>query len=99
MASFRELSGRDQITYMKREFNSLTKTIFENPELLKIYVNEKMISDEQAHIILNHINKLNSKTCVCCRRYDPAKLKVSPIEKDLEPLLDIAQMVVMEKRY
>jgi hypothetical protein len=96
---FTDLNPKDKITFTKREFSALVKSIFENPELLKIYVNEKKISNDQSQIVLKHIMKLNSKACVCCRKFDVGKLSMMPIEKDLEPLLDIAQANVKVKSY
>ena len=84
---------------MKAEFTSLVKSIFENPELLKTYVASKTISIGQAKEILRTINTYNSKDCACCRRFDRNKLKISPVENILEPILDIAQINVSKKRY
>lgn len=99
MAYFTDLSVPDRIAYTKREFSSVVKSVFENPEILKNLINEKKISNDQSKIILKTVNKLNSKTCACCRRFDPSKLQMGPIEKELEPLLDIAQNVVKAKTY
>lgn len=96
---FTELTVNDRIAYTKREFAALVKTIFENPETLKSLINEKKISNDQSKVVLQLIHKLNSKTCVCCRRFDAAKLQMAPVERDLEPLLDIAQGNVKSRTY
>lgn len=96
---FQDLSIPDRITFTKREFSALVKNIFEHPETLKTLVNEKKLSNDQTKIILKIIHKMNSKTCVCCRRFDAAKLQLSPIDRELEPLLDIAQSNVKSRTY
>jgi hypothetical protein len=96
---FKDLSDGDRISYTKHEFSELIKNIFENPEILKSLVNERKISNEQSKIMLDHIHKMNSKTCVCCRRFDAAKLKMAPVERELEPLLDVAQTNVKARSY
>lgn len=96
---FSDLSVNERISYMKREFSALIKSIFENPELLKSFIDQKRISNDQGKIVLSIINSLNSKSCVCCRKFDATKLRTTPIERELEPLLDIAQTTVKEKRF
>jgi len=96
---FADLTVNDKIAYTKREFAALAKTIFENPETLKSLITEKKISNDQSKIILQLIHKLNSKTCVCCRRFDASKLQMAPVEREFEPLLDIAQGNVKSRTY
>jgi len=96
---FIDLSANDKITYTKREFSALVKNIFENPEMLKTYINDKKLSNDQSKVVLALVNKFNSKSCACCRKFDVSKLQLSPIEKDLEPLLDIAQANVKTRSY
>lgn len=96
---FSDLPVTDRIAYTKREFATLVRSIFEHPETLKTMIVEKKLSNDQSKIILKLIHKLNSKTCVCCRRFDVSKLQMSPVEKDFEPLLDIAQENVKTKTY
>lgn len=99
MAIFEELSTNDKIAYTKREFIAVVRRVFENPEALKSFVVDKKISNDQSKIILTAVNNLNSKTCACCRQFSNDKLKLSPIEKELLPLLDIAQANVKGKAY
>jgi hypothetical protein len=99
MAGFDALTVGDRITYTKREFSSIVKNIFENPESLKTYINDKKLSNDQSKIILKVIDTLNSKNCSCCRRFDANKLQLTPIQKELEPLLDIAQINVKTRNY
>ena len=96
---FAEMTAEDRITYTKREFSAIVRNIFENPETLKTYISDKKLSNDQSKVVLAIINKLNSKTCACCRKFDATKLKVTPIEAELEPLLDIAQVNVKSKSY
>lgn len=96
---FAELSFRNKILYTKREFITLAKATFDNPEILKGFVNEKKISNDQSKIIVKFIHKLNSKTCVCCRKFDQSKLQLTPVEIELEPLLEIAQGNVKSRTY
>lgn len=99
MTYFADLPIEHKILYTKREFSALVKNIFEHPEMLKALVNEKKLSNEQSKIVLKIIHKMDSKTCVCCRRFDANKLQLSPIERELEPLLDIAQTNVKARTY
>jgi hypothetical protein len=99
MASFLDLSINDKVTYIKREFSALVKNIFENPETLKGLINDKKLSNDQSKIILKVIDSFNSKTCSCCRRFDSNKLQLSPIQPELEPILDIAQGNVKARSY
>jgi hypothetical protein len=97
--NFSDISINDKIAFMKREFSAIVKNIFENPETLKTYIGSKKLSNDQSKIILQSINKLNSKTCACCRKFDVSKLQMAPVERDLEPLLDIAQDNVKTRSY
>lgn len=99
MAIFEELSINDKIAYTKREFIAVVRKIFENPEVLKSLVVENKISNDQSKIILTAVNNLNFKTCACCRQFSNDKLKLSPIDKELLPLLDVAQTNVKAKAY
>lgn len=99
MTSFNDYSVKDKITLTKREFSSLIKLIFDNPESLKTLIQEKKLSNEQSKLILKAVNKLNSKTCACCRRFDSSKLSAGPVEKEFEPILDIAQNNVKQRNY
>lgn len=96
---FGDLGINDKVAYTKREFSNIVKNVFENPELLKGLINDKKLSNEQSKEIFAFVNKLNSKKCACCRRFDVTKLKLDPIEKELSPLLDIAQGNVKSRTY
>lgn len=97
--NFSDLSAGDRISLTKREFSSVVKSIFENPESLKKLISDKIISNDQSKTIFKIVNALNSKTCACCRKFDPSKLQLSPIESELEPLLEIAQSNVKLRSY
>jgi hypothetical protein len=97
--NFVDLSVNNRITVTKREFSRVVKSVFENPEMLKSFVNSKNISKDQSKTILKSVDKLNSKTCACCRKFDPTKLNMTPIVEELEPLLDIAQANVRKGNY
>ena len=99
MAYFSDLPVNDRVAYTKREFSTLIKNIFENPETLKTFINDKKLSNDQAKIILKAIDVCNSKSCGCCRRFDPVKLQLTPIIPELEPILDIAQANVKSRSY
>lgn len=96
---FTDLSVPDRIAYTKKEFLVIVKSVFENPESLKSFVDQKKLSNEQSKLIFKFVNKLNSKTCMCCRKFDQSKLQMGPVERELEPLLDIAQTNVKAKAY
>lgn len=96
---FTELPVDNKISYVKNEFAILVKSIFDTPEILKTFITAQQISNAQSKAILNFVNKLNSKTCVCCRRYDPSKVKLLPIDPELEPVLDIARSIAEKKVY
>jgi hypothetical protein len=99
MAKFSEFSQRDKTTLIKSEFSLLVKTIFENPDTLKALIAEKQIDNNQSKQIWKKINDFNSKTCVCCRRFDTSKMKLFPIEPELEPLIDVARTNAEKKKY
>jgi hypothetical protein len=96
---FDGLSILDKITLTKREFAAIVKTIFEHPEVLKGLVSEKKLTHKQSKIIFAYVNKLNAMNCACCRKFNPSLLKATPIEKELEPLLDIAQTNVKTRMH
>lgn len=99
MAYFNDFPPKDKINFIKTELVNLIKSVFENPILLKNYVVDKKISNDEAKQIFNQVNNFNSKPCSCCRRFDPAKVKMNPINFALEPLLDIAQETAKTRRY
>lgn len=96
---FGDLNHQQQITAIKREFSSLVKTIFDHPENLKRYILEKKLSNDQSRAIWNSVNKLNANKCPCCRRFSANSLSLSPVERDLEPLIDIAQALAKTRNY
>jgi hypothetical protein len=96
---FQELNTPEKVEYIKREFSILVKSIFDTPEILKSWINEKHLSNGDAKSILKLVNGFNSKTCGCCRRYDPNKLKLIPVDPELEPILDLARSVAEKKVY
>jgi hypothetical protein len=96
---YSDFSPNDKITVLKQEFSAVIKSIFDTPEVLKTYVAQKFIDNAQSKSILNFVNRFNSKTCVCCRRFDPTKIKMVPIDPELEPLLDVARSNAEKKSY
>lgn len=99
MAKFSDFSQIDKIIVIKEEFSKLIRSVFDNPTILKSFIDEKLIDNNQSKSILQLVNKCNSKTCVCCRRYDPSKIKLVPVEPDLEPLVDVARNIAEKKNY
>jgi hypothetical protein len=96
---FNEFSHSDRASLVKKEFLALVKTIFEQPEKLKAYIQQGALSNEQGKYILMAIHALNISTCACCRKMDQRKIKLQPIDVELDPLLDIARSIAREKRY
>jgi hypothetical protein len=100
MAKFSDFSPGDKVILIKQEFTTLVKSIFDTPEVLKTFIDQKLIDNKQSKSILQLINSFNSKTCVCCRRYDQAKVnKMIPINSELEPLVDMARSIAEKKLY
>lgn len=97
--NFEGLNIRDRIHLTKKEFAAIVKTIFEHPEGLKVLVTEKKLTNKQSKAIFTCVNKLNAMNCACCRKFNPSLLKLTPIETELEPLLDIAQNNVKTRTY
>jgi hypothetical protein len=98
MPYYADLSIGDKITVIKREYSEFIKTIFHKPESLQSLVDQNKITIGQAKSIIKSLEKLNASDCVCCRRYSPDKLKLKPIDKDLDPLLEVARDM-MRKKY
>ena len=97
---FQQLDTHTQIEFTRSEFVRLAKSVFESPEILKQWFLEKKITAQQAKNILQSIDNLSSnKQCFCCKRFDQYKLKLTPIDVDLECLLDIAKQIVEAKLY
>jgi hypothetical protein len=95
---FEDLSNQEKIDVMKREFITLLKSVFDNPESLKVYITNKTLSKEQAKQIFKNLHKLNANKCPCCRRFD-SRLLGTPIDRELEPLIDIAQSTARSRSY
>lgn len=95
---FEDLSNEQKIEVMKREFITILKSVFDNPESLKAYVTNKKLSREQAKQIFKNLHKLNMNKCPCCRKFDQ-KLLTTPIDRELEPLIDIAQSSAKSRSY
>jgi hypothetical protein len=96
---FHQLDLFTQIEYTRREFVSLVKTVFEAPEIMRQWLLDKKLSNEQAKEILIATDKMAMGACFCCKRFDQYRLKLTPIEPSLEPLLDIARQSVKAKLY
>lgn len=95
---FEQLPPNDKIRYAKQEFQSVVRNIFEHPEMIRNLIDSKKLTILQSKAIIKSINKLNTYECGCCRRFDATKLQF-PIQKDLEPIIDIAQSNVRTKNY
>ena|SRR5277367_2927991 len=87
---FDQLHPADKAKHAKKEFQSIVRAIFENPEVLKALIKQKLLTIAQSKAIIKSVNKLNSKECGCCRIFDYNKIQL-PISKELEPIIDIAQ--------
>jgi hypothetical protein len=88
--SFDGLTQENKVAHIKQEYNSIIKCIFEHPETLKQLVVDKKLSNKQAKEIFAVLNTANTSVCGCCRIFDPKKLK-TPLNPELEPLIDLAQ--------
>lgn len=99
MAHFTDYPGNERAALVKRELMTLIKSIFDQPEKLKAYIEQGKLSNEQCKPMLAAINDLNTSTCVCCRRLNQGKIKLNPISVELDPLLDIALEIAKHKNY
>jgi hypothetical protein len=99
MASFNNYASRTKIDFVKTEFVKIVKLIFDHPETLKTFIDNKIISNEQSKIIFAAVNTLNAKSCGCCRLFDRNKLSLKPIKIEFEMLLDIAKTTAQSKEY
>lgn len=95
---FEDLSNEGKIDVMKREFITVLKSVFDNPESLKSFITNKKLSREQAKLIFKNLHKFNKNKCPCCRQFDQ-KLLTTPIDTELEPLIDIAQSSAKSRTY
>lgn len=96
---FEQLDASARVAYVKREFASLMKDLFERPEKLKELASQNKISTKDAKLLFKAINTLNHNKCTCCRTYDSSKLQLSPIPQEFESLLDIALTTAKTKAY
>jgi hypothetical protein len=99
MAYFSDYPGNERAALVKRELMALIKSIFEQPEKLKAYIEQGRLSNEQCKPMLAAINDFNTSTCVCCRKFNQGKIKLNPISVELDPLLDIALEIAKQKHY
>jgi|ERR1700722_4118063 len=95
---FEDLNNQEKIDVMKQEFIVLVKSIFDKPDTLKVYTSNKSLSRDQAKQIFKTLNKLNVNKCLCCRKFDQSLLS-TPIDRELEPLIDIAQSTARSRSY
>jgi hypothetical protein len=97
---FKDFGIRDQVSLIKNEFVALAKLIFEHPECIKDkFIDSKKLTNSQAKEIFLSVDKLNMADCSCCRKLNINLLKSRPVDKELEPLIDIAQSVAKSKQY
>lgn len=96
---FNQLDPMTQISHTRNEFVRLIKNLFESPELLKHWITEKRITNDQAKLVIAAIDKLSRKNCYCCKRFDQFLLAMTPIENEFQPILEIAKQTVKEKLY
>ena len=87
----------NKIRELKTEFINLVRSIFDNPEQIKNIITKNNLSLDDAKKILSHILDLNANECICCRTFDQKKLKLAPIDSELESLLSIVQKQYNEK--
>lgn len=99
MYSFNELNKFDRIRLVKAEFMSLVSLIFNNPEQLKVFVENKQLSIGQAKNVFRTVNSFNSNSCFCCRKFDQRKVLFHPIDQNLQPIIDIAQSILQNKKF
>jgi hypothetical protein len=99
MAIFSDYSSQERAGFVKKEFIALIKSIFEYPEKLKAIIETGKLSNEQCKPLLVAINSLNTATCVCCRKLDQSKIKLAPVARELDPLIDIAFELARQKKY
>jgi hypothetical protein len=95
---FDQLSPADKARAAKQEFQHLLRSIFENPETLKAMIADKKLTVVQSKAIIKSVNKLNARDCGCCRSFDATKLPL-PIQKELDPIIDIAHVNVRAKNF
>jgi hypothetical protein len=95
---FEQLPLSDKARFAKQEFQNIIRSIFEQPETLKTMIADKKLTVAQAKAIIKSVNKLNAMDCGCCRRFDAAKLPL-PIQKELDPIINIAYVNVRTKNY
>jgi hypothetical protein len=95
---FDDLDNGDKVEIMKQEFMLLVKTTFEKPDSLNAYVVSNKLSKDQAKAIFKQLRNFNSNKCMCCPKFD-GKLLKTPIDRDLEPLIDLAQTTARARNY
>lgn len=97
---FKDFGIRDQVSLIKNEFVALAKLMFEHPESIKAnFIANKRLTNSQAKEIFLSVDKLNMSKCSCCRKLNINLLKSKPVDKELEPLIDIAQSIVKTKTF
>lgn len=94
--TFDGLTAENKVAYIKQEYNNIVKSIFDHPETLKQFVINKKLSNKQAKEIFGVLNTANTSKCGCCRQFDPKLLK-TPLNPELEPIIDMAQANVKSK--
>lgn len=100
MPYFLDFSVSDRIGLVKKEFIALVRKVFDKPQELKVMITAGKLSNEQGKAILTKLPQLAvSSDCVCCRKFDQQKLQLQPVERALEPLLDMACEVARAKNY
>ena len=86
---FDRLSEGRKILYIKNGFCELVNEIFIAPQIMRGFIDSKLITTDEAQIIIQEVFNLNVYACVCCREYAYNKLKLDPINSSLSPLIDI----------
>lgn len=97
--NFNQLNPMQQIQFTRTEFMHIAKALFESPEMMKQWLLDKWITNEQAKAVLTGLDRLSRKNCYCCKRFDQMLVAMTPIDQDLQPLLEIAKRTVKAKLY
>lgn len=83
----------NELDFIKKEFNKIIQSIFDNPNNIKKYIGSNYIRSEKIFTILKIIENYNIFDCGCCRKFDYNKVS-GFINEELYPLIDFAKTKV-----
>lgn len=86
------------IQYIKEHLYSVIQDIFVNNKNINAYINDNLLTKEEAILIIKEIDTYNTLKCLCCRQFNFQKINISILPKNLEPLLKIVAKTVLNKR-